>query len=85
MKWARCNLDGQPVHPGDQEALDEFRKFLKTTRKVQVMPYKVEEKDGDFCVVNTETGEVKAEHEVREDAERQVRLLNELEKEGEPE
>lgn len=45
------------------------------------MPYKVEERDGKFDVVNTETDEVKASHENREDAERQVRLLHELEKE----
>jgi hypothetical protein len=46
------------------------------------MPYKVEEHDGEFDVVNTETDEVKDSHENRDDAERQVRILNELEKEG---
>jgi hypothetical protein len=45
------------------------------------MPYKVEEHDGKYDVVNTETDEVKATHDTREDAERQVRLLHELEKE----
>jgi hypothetical protein len=45
------------------------------------MPYKVEEKDGKYIVVNEETGEEKAEHDTRESAERQVRLLEELEKE----
>lgn len=45
------------------------------------MPYKVEEHGDKFAVVNEETGEVKAEHDTRESAERQVRLLHELEKE----
>lgn len=44
------------------------------------MPYKVEEHDGKYDVVNTETEEVKATHDTKEDAERQVRLLHELEK-----
>jgi hypothetical protein len=47
------------------------------------MPYKVQENDGKFEVVNTETDEVKAVHDTREQAERQVRLLHEIEKEGE--
>jgi hypothetical protein len=47
------------------------------------MPYKVEERDGEFDVVNTETDEVKATHDTREAAERQVRLLRELEAEEE--
>lgn len=47
------------------------------------MPYKVEEKDGKWCVVNEETGDVKAEHDTKEAAERQVRLLREIEKEEE--
>lgn len=47
------------------------------------MPYKVvENEDHEFDVVNTETDEVKDTHENREDAERQVRILHELEKEG---
>lgn len=46
------------------------------------MPYKVEPRGEKYAVVNTETDEVKAEHDNREDAERQVRLLHELEKEG---
>lgn len=45
------------------------------------MPYKVEQKGEKWAVVNTETDEVKAEHDSKEDAERQVRLLHELEKE----
>lgn len=49
------------------------------------MPYKVEEHDGKFDVVNTETEEVKDTHDDRDDAERQVRILNELEKEGDDE
>jgi hypothetical protein len=46
------------------------------------MPYEVRE-SGDKCeVINTESGDVKATHEppdAREKAERQVRLLNEVE------
>jgi len=49
------------------------------------MPYKVVERDGEYDVVNTETDEVKATHDTREAAERQVRLLHELEKEEEGE
>jgi hypothetical protein len=45
--------------------------------------YKYEERDGKHCVVNSETGECKAEHDTKEDAERQVRLLNEMGKEDE--
>jgi hypothetical protein len=45
------------------------------------MPYKAEERDGKWVVINTETDEVKAEHDTKEEAEAQVRLLRELEKE----
>lgn len=45
------------------------------------MPYEIKPVDGDgFNVVNSETGEVKANHTSKENAERQVRLLHELEK-----
>lgn len=44
------------------------------------MPYKVEERDGKHCVVNADTNDVKGCHDSKEDAERQVRLLHELEK-----
>jgi hypothetical protein len=45
------------------------------------MPYAVrKEGEDDWVVVNTETDEVKAHHDNQEDAERQVRLLHELEK-----
>jgi hypothetical protein len=47
------------------------------------MPYKVEPNGDGFDVINTETDEVKDHHDTREDAERQVRLLHEMEKEGE--
>lgn len=47
------------------------------------MPYKVEEKGDKYVVVNSETGDEKAEHDTREAAERQVRLLHEIEKEEE--
>lgn len=45
------------------------------------MPYRVEQRGEKFAVVNTETDEVKAEHDDRETAERQVRLLHEIERE----
>lgn len=44
------------------------------------MPYKVVENNGKYDVVNTETDEVKDTHDDKADAERQVRLLHELEK-----
>jgi len=45
------------------------------------MPYEVR-KDGDqWCVFNSETEEKKACHDTEELAERQVKLLHELEKE----
>ena len=47
------------------------------------MPYKVVQDGEEWVVENAETGEEKARHETKEDAERQVRLLHELEKEGE--
>lgn len=43
------------------------------------MPYKVRESGGKWDVVNTETDEVKATHDTKEEAERQVRLLHALE------
>ena len=46
------------------------------------MPYKVEKRgEDDYVVINTETGEERAHHETEESAERQVRLLHEMEKE----
>jgi hypothetical protein len=47
------------------------------------MPYDVKEHDGEKCsesaegfdVVNTESGDVKAHHEAKPDADRQVRIL----------
>jgi hypothetical protein len=45
------------------------------------MPYEVKPNGDMFEVVNTETGEVKAKHTDKEDAERQVRMLHELERE----
>jgi hypothetical protein len=43
------------------------------------MPYKVESKGDKFAVVNEETGEVKAERDTKEDAERLVRILHQTE------
>jgi len=47
------------------------------------MPYKVEEKDGKWCVVNSNTDRVVAEHDTEEAAERQRKLLEKLEEKGE--
>lgn len=55
-----------------------------------IMPYEVKEHDGEKCeesgegwdVVNEHTEEVKDHHENKPDAERQVRILHELEREG---
>ena len=49
------------------------------------MPYKVEEskeEPGEFDVINTETEEVKDTFETREEAERMVKTLHDMEKEG---
>jgi len=46
------------------------------------MPYKIEKDGENYNVVNTETGEIKATHEppdAQEKAERQLRLLGEVE------
>jgi hypothetical protein len=46
------------------------------------MPYKAEERDGNWVVINTETDEVKATHEppdAEDKARRQVRLLESIE------
>jgi len=47
------------------------------------MPYEVKgpNSDGKYEVVNTQTGDVKAKHSTKEDAEGQVRLLHMLEHE----
>lgn len=39
------------------------------------MPYKIRPKDGKFEVYNTETGKVKGTHNLRGNAEAQLRLL----------
>jgi hypothetical protein len=49
------------------------------------MPYKVEpstEDPGEFDVVNTETDDVKDTFETREEAERMVKTLHDMEREG---
>lgn len=44
------------------------------------MPYEIKSVEGDgYDVINSETKDVKAHHEKKEDAERQVRLLNAIE------
>jgi hypothetical protein len=45
------------------------------------MPYEIKPVEGNgFEVINSDTKDVKAKHATREDAERQVRLLNAIEK-----
>jgi hypothetical protein len=46
------------------------------------MPYEVKEENGEYCVYNKDTQDNKGCHENREDAERQIRLLHEIEREG---
>lgn len=44
------------------------------------MPYEIKAVAGDgYDVINSETKDVKAHHTTKEDAERQVRLLNAIE------
>jgi hypothetical protein len=44
------------------------------------MPYEIKHVEGDgYDVINSETKDVKGHHENKEDAERQVRILNEVE------
>lgn len=43
------------------------------------MPYKVEERGSEWVVINVDTQEVKAHHDTKEAAERQVRLLHAIE------
>ncbi len=50
------------------------------------MPYDVKQDGENFDVINVETGSVRATHtppDAKEKAERQVRLLNEIEKDPE--
>jgi hypothetical protein len=49
------------------------------------MPYEVKEENGKCKVVNSETGDVKAEHASCENAHRQVRLLSAIESESKEE
>lgn len=44
------------------------------------MPYEVREKEGKYCVYNKDTGDEKACHDTKEEADAQVRLLYSLEK-----
>lgn len=45
------------------------------------MPYEVREENGEYCVYNSDSNDNKGCHEAKEDAERQVRLLHQIEKE----
>jgi hypothetical protein len=46
------------------------------------MPYEVIEAAGRYDVVNSDTGDVKATHDDKADADRQVNLLNKVEREA---
>lgn len=35
MKYARCNLDGKPIHPGDIAVIDKFREWLSLSKEAQ--------------------------------------------------
>jgi len=52
-----------------------FQQYKETN-----MPYEVRSEDGKHCVYNTETGDKKDCHDTEEEAQAQVRLLHELEK-----
>lgn len=41
----------------------------------EVMPYEIEEREGEYCVIKTEDGESAGCHETREEAERQLTAL----------
>ena len=43
------------------------------------MPYEIKPANSGFDVINSDTKEVKAHHDTKEDAERQVRLLHAIE------
>lgn len=47
------------------------------------MPYKVQENNGKYDVVNSDTEEVKATHDTRKEAEDQVKLLHNIENDPE--
>jgi hypothetical protein len=47
------------------------------------MPYEIREEDGKHCVFNTDTGDKKACHDSREEADNQVKLLHAIEKDEE--
>lgn len=47
------------------------------------MPYDVKENDGKFDVINKDTGEVKATHDTRKEADDQVKLLHSIENDPE--
>jgi hypothetical protein len=44
------------------------------------MPYKMKRTDGDFSVINAQTGDVKAKLTTKAKAKRQIRLLESIEK-----
>lgn len=48
------------------------------------MPYEIKENGGKYEVINKDTGDVKAKHSTKEDAEKQVKLLHGLEHGWEP-
>lgn len=38
VKYARCNADGRPIHPGDQAVIGKFRKWLALTDGEKYIP-----------------------------------------------
>jgi hypothetical protein len=50
-----------------------------TNRKESPVPYEVREENGKYCVFNKETGDKKACHDDKGEAERQVHLLEGIE------
>jgi hypothetical protein len=43
------------------------------------MPYEIRSEDGKHCIYNKDSGEKKACHDTKEEAERQLRLLEAVE------
>lgn len=37
-RWARCNLDGRPIHPDDQATVDTFAEWLALPREERYSP-----------------------------------------------
>jgi hypothetical protein len=44
MKYARCNLDGNPISPDDQKVIDTFRIWLQMDKTDRVLAIKLDPK-----------------------------------------